>query len=79
MANYLAATSESTECLGQLFNIGTGTNHSVLELAQMIGGGYVHIDERPGEARNSLANNNKAKDILGWSPTAALSEWLKNA
>ena len=79
MANNLAATSESTECLGQLFNIGTGTNHSVLELAQMIGGGYVHIDERPGEARNSLANNNKAKDILGWSPTAALSEWLKNA
>jgi UDP-glucose 4-epimerase len=79
MANYLAATSESTECLGQLFNIGTGTNHSVLELAQMIGGSYIHIAERPGEARNSLANNGKAKDILGWSPTAALSEWLKNA
>jgi len=79
MANYLAATCENSECLGQLFNIGTGTNYSVLELAQMIGGGYVHIDARPAEARVSLANNNKAKNILGWHPTAILSEWLQNA
>jgi UDP-glucose 4-epimerase len=79
MANYLAATCESSECLGQLFNIGTGTNYSVLELAQMIGGDYIHIDARPAEARISLANNNKAKNILGWKPTAILSEWLQNA
>ena len=79
MANYLAATCESSECLGQLFNVGTGTNYSVLELAQMIGGDYIHIDARPAEARISLANNNKAKNILGWKPTAILSEWLQNA
>jgi UDP-glucose 4-epimerase len=79
MANYLAATCENSECLGQIFNIGTGTNYSVLELAQMIGGGYVHIDARPAEARVSLANNNKAKNILGWHPTAILSEWLQDA
>lgn len=78
-ANYLAATCENSECLGQLFNIGTGTNYSVLELAQMIGGDYIHIDARPAEARISLANNNKAKNILGWKPTAILSEWLQNA
>jgi UDP-glucose 4-epimerase len=78
-ANYLAATCENSECLGQLFNIGTGTNYSVLELAQMIGGEYVHIEARPAEARISLANNNKAKNILGWKPTAILSEWLQNA
>ena len=78
-ANYLAATCESSECLGQLFNIGTGTNYSVLELAQMIGGEYIHIEDRPAEARISLANNNKAKSILGWKPTAILSEWLQDA
>jgi len=79
MANYLAATSENSGCLGQLFNIGTGTNYSVLELAQMIGGEYVHIEPRPAEARISLANNDKARNILGWKPTAVLSEWLQNA
>lgn len=78
-ANYLAAICESSECLGQLFNIGTGTNYSVLELAQMIGGGYIHIEARKAEARVSLANNDKAKNILGWHPTAVLSDWLKNA
>ncbi len=79
MANYLAATSENSRCLGQLFNIGTGTNYSVLELAQMIGGEYIHIEPRPAEARISLANNDKARDILGWKPTTILSEWLQNA
>ena len=79
MANYLAATSENSRCLGQLFNIGTGTNYSVLELAKMIGGEYIHIEPRPAEARISLANNDKARSILGWEPTAVLSEWLQNA
>ena len=79
MANYLAATSENSRCLGQLFNICTGTNYSVLELAKMIGGEYIHIEPRPAEARISLANNDKARSILGWEPTAVLSEWLQNA
>ena len=79
MANYLAATSENSECLGQLFNVGTGTNYSVLELAQMIGGEYIHVEPRLAEARISLANNDKARSILGWEPTAVLSEWLQNA
>jgi UDP-glucose 4-epimerase len=79
MANYLAATSENSECLGQLFNVGTGTNYSVLELAQMIGGEYIHIEPRLAEARISLANNDKARSILEWEPTAVLSEWLQNA
>ena len=77
-ANYLAATCENKNCLGELFNVGTGTNYSVLELAQMIGGEYMHIPPRPAEARISLANNQKARDILGWEPQEALSEWLKH-
>lgn len=79
MANYLAATSENSECLGQLFNIGTGTNYSVLDLVNMIGGEYTHIEPRPAEARISLADNSKAKNILGWAPTMSLSDWLSNA
>ena len=80
IANYLAATCENSECLGQIFNIGTGTNYSVIELAQMIGGGYVHIEGQTSwKLGFHLANNNKAKNILGWHPTAILSEWLQNA
>ena len=78
-ANYLAATCENPDCLGELFNIGTGINYSVLELVEMIGGDFVHIPPRPAEARISLANNKKAQAILGWHPQENLSEWLKNA
>ena len=78
MANYLAATCENKDCLGQLFNIGTGTNYSVLDLVKMIGGEYIHIPPRPAEARISLADNSKAREILGWTPQESLSEWLKN-
>ena len=78
-ANYLAATCENKDCLGELFNVGTGTNYSVLDLVQMIGGEYTHIPPRPAEARISLANNQKARDILGWEPQETLAEWLKDA
>jgi UDP-glucose 4-epimerase len=78
-ANYLAATSENTAALGQLFNIGTGTNYSVLDLVNMIGGEYEHVPPRLAEARISLANNHKARAVLGWTPKEALSEWLKDA
>jgi len=78
-ANYLAATSENIASLGQIFNIGTGTNYSVLDLVNMIGGPYEHVAPRLAEARISLANNHKARTVLGWTPKAALSEWLKDA
>ena len=35
-ANILAAMSDNPDVLGETFNVGTGTNHSVLELAMMI-------------------------------------------
>jgi UDP-glucose 4-epimerase len=78
-ANYLAATCENGDCIGELFNVGTGINYSVLELAKMIGGEYTHIAPRPAEARISLANNQKARNILNWEPKETLSEWLKDA
>jgi UDP-glucose 4-epimerase len=78
-ANYLAATCENSACLGELFNVGTGTNYSVLELVKMIGGDFIHIPPRPAEARISLADNTKAKEVLGWFPQESLEEWLQNA
>lgn len=57
-------------------NIGTGTNYSINQVAQMIGGPVVHIPPRLGEARVTLACSNKARDILGWRPTVDLDQGL---
>ncbi|MDP3993628.1 MAG: SDR family oxidoreductase [Candidatus Doudnabacteria bacterium] len=61
---------------GELFNIGTGRNHSMNEVAAIIGGPTVNIPLRPGEARISLADNTKAKRLLGWEPKVTLQEGI---
>lgn len=78
-ANIAAATCENTECLGEVFNVGTGRNYSILELAKLMGGEYIFIPDRAAEARTSLANNTKAQRMLNWSPQVKLEEWLNNA
>jgi UDP-glucose 4-epimerase len=75
-ANILAMNSEATNIWGQTFNIGTGKNYSVLELAKMIGVKYTHIPERLGEARVTLADINKARYLLGWKPKVELEDWI---
>lgn len=71
-ANILAMTSDQTG----LFNIGTGKNHSVLELAQMISDDITFIPARPGEARETLADNTRARTLLKWSPTVKLEDYI---
>ena len=63
---------------GQVFNIGTGKNYSVLELASFISSNIVHIPERPGEAKTTLANISKAKNILNYNPETELKSWLED-
>jgi UDP-glucose 4-epimerase len=52
------------------YNIGTGKNYSILEIADMIdpGGQREFLPERKGEYRATLADNKKAFDELGWKP-----------
>jgi len=78
-ANILAATSKiPEELLGTVFNIGTGTNYSVNEIVKMYSHKSINIPPRPGEARETLADNSKARQILGWQPTISLKAYLKN-
>ena len=74
-ANFLS--SQSNHVSGEVINIGTGENYSILELAQEIGGDYEFIEPRKGELRESLADNSKAKKLLKWNPKTNLKEWIK--
>jgi UDP-glucose 4-epimerase len=61
---------------GELYNVGTGINYSVIELARMISYNIINIPERPGEARISLASNEKLTN-LGWKPTIKLEDYIE--
>ena len=76
-ANICAAYSK--EGFGEIFNIGCGVQHSILDLVEMIGGKSNHIPPRIGESRFTEANNQKAKHILKWTPKVLLSDWLKSS
>ena len=73
-ANILAMDSDQTG----LFNIGTGKNHSVIELANMISTNITYIPARPGEARITLADNTKAQTLLGWRSKNTLNDYVTN-
>ena len=58
----------SDESYGQVYNIGSAENISILEIAQIMSENYIHISPREGEARTTLANIDKAKTTFGWRP-----------
>ena len=64
---------------GEVINIGSGRNYSILEVADIIGGKdypRVFIEPRIGEARVTLADISKAKEMLGWEPKISLEEGI---
>jgi UDP-glucose 4-epimerase len=76
-ANIKAAFLEQ-KISGNIFNIGSGVNYSVKELADLISDNQIHIAERLSECKETLANSLKAKNVLGWISRINLKEWLIN-
>ena len=68
---------DNPKALGELINVGTGTNHSVLDLVRLLGGDYRHIEARPGEARETLADTSKIRQLLDFVPQIKLENWIK--
>lgn len=68
---------------GEVFNIGTGKQTSINELANMIkrltnsDSKIIHTKARPGDLVALCADCSKIKEKLGWEPKFTLSEGLK--
>lgn len=74
----IKAMNTNNSLNAEIINIGTGINYSVLDIALKMGGEYTHIAAREGEAKQTLANINKAKLILHWEPKRNLLDYLNN-
>jgi UDP-glucose 4-epimerase len=70
---------------GSVFNIGAGSDFSVMKVACLVAGvkkvvehrDFVFIEKRKGEALKTLADNSRAREILGWNPQVSLEEGIK--
>ena len=74
-ANILASESDKVG-KGEAINIGNGDNRSIQQIADVYGGPFEYLPKRL-EPFQTLADNNKAKELLGWNPTGNVEEWLK--
>jgi UDP-glucose 4-epimerase len=77
-ANIRAATMTQPQDYqwGQVYNIGTGRNYSINEIAALMGGEVAFIPPRPAESKFSLANASKARNEIGWSAEVCLEDWI---
>ena len=77
-ANVMAAISNpDDEAYGQVYNVGSGKNYSVNEIASFISDDTINIPPRIGEARNSLANIDKIQKTFAWKPEMNVEQWIK--
>ncbi|MDR5674208.1 NAD-dependent epimerase/dehydratase family protein [Halalkaliarchaeum sp. AArc-GB] len=80
-ANIRAAT---TDVVGEAFNVGTGTEISILELAKLIrdvsdsDSELVHESARPGDVSKSRADIQRIQNRLDFTPEVTLEEGLRN-
>jgi UDP-N-acetylglucosamine 4-epimerase len=89
--NLLAATTNNTEAVDQVYNVALNDRTSLNKLYQMIEGGLIlrtkglekkkpiYRDFRAGDVRHSQANINKAKALLGYQPKYKVSEGMDKA
>lgn len=81
-ANILAAITQNSEAIDQVYNIGSGQNTTLNELLELIQSELnihseaVFKDFRNGDIRISCANISKAKELLNYVPQINLQDGL---
>ena len=69
-------TNDNSKANGETFELGRGINYSINEVANMFGGEKKYIDQKPGEVRDTLCVDLKAKEILKWNPKENLEDYI---
>lgn len=81
--DYLIAEKNETNC--EIFNLGTGNGYTVLEVIntfEKVSGqklNYTITGRRSGDIIGIYANNEKAKQVLGWNPAYNLEDMMLTA
>jgi UDP-glucose 4-epimerase len=67
-----------SEINGQTLELGRGKNYSVMEIVKAFDEEVVrYLPARPGEMKETLCTDTKAKELLGWKPTINVIDYIK--
>ncbi len=82
-ARGIRLAAASPDATGDTFNLGSGTEISIADIARrisaLIAGGRARVSHdaaRPGDVDRLIADSRKAERILGWKPQVAFDEGL---
>ena len=83
---HVAAVKYASEHQGcEVFNLGTGTGYSVLEMAHTfrdvnnVALPYVIAERRPGDIATCYADPAKSRDVLGWTAEKTLADMCRDS
>jgi len=76
--------ADLNEVLGEVFNLGSGKDRSIREVASVIRASmpeaaslpFEHLSDRPGQVTRHTCDAGKALRVLGWSPKTSFEEGL---
>ena len=82
---YMAILNNRDKSIGEVFNISTHENHTIVDTAHIIKRltGFVgsilwgHGTKRPLDIQDHRINSDKIRNMLGWAPRYSLEEGLK--
>jgi len=79
-ANICAMNASASEIPFKIYNVGTGKNYSMIELANLIHSNPVVslIPERPAEVKETLADIEETVRELGWGPMFSLEDMINS-
>jgi len=63
---------------GEIINIGGSEIVSVNQLADLMGGEKVYLEEREGDVRFSMGDVNKAKELIDWQPRFTFKQGIED-
>ena len=78
LLSIFAIIAESDEQHDDAWELGTGKNYSINEVARMFNTEVVHLPDVKGNYRETIRINNDAIERLGWQPTDRLEQYIKN-
>lgn len=74
----LIRIAESNEQHEDAWELGTGKNYSINEVADMFGVERKYVDDVKGNYRETIRVNNDATERLGWQPTDKLKQYINS-
>ncbi len=77
-ANICAMNAPSSIGDFRIYNVGTGVNYTINQIANMIGGEKMYTKPRPAEVHETLADITETIKDLNWKPSKKLEEMINS-